>query len=53
MSKLAFVIIGFIAAVIVVLFGPMAFVGFAMVAVLGAILCTIADAIGGVFDGRR
>lgn len=53
MSKLIWILSALVCAVMVVMAGPLGFLGFMLFAALAFILTAIADGIQGWFDGRR
>ena len=53
MSKLIWILNALVCAVMVVMAGPLGFLGFMLFAALAFILTAIADGIQGWFDGRR
>lgn len=53
MKLIKMFLVALILAFLVCLGGPLALVGIGTVFVFSAIVCLLADAVGGLFDGRR
>jgi ABC-type bacteriocin/lantibiotic exporter with double-glycine peptidase domain len=53
MKLIKMFVVALLLAFLVCLGGPLALVGIGAVFVFSAVVCLLADAVGGLFDGRR